>query len=57
MVPLVYCCKGTSEQVPLAVIWHLRNPVATEEAESLLLSDPGFFRGVLGQASEMQNAE
>ena len=29
------------------MVWYLRNPVATGEVESLLVSDPGFSRGSL----------
>ena len=36
------CLQGTSEQVPFAMVWHLRNPVATGEVGSLLGSVPAF---------------
>ena len=36
---------GIYEKVPFAMAWHLRNPVTMGQVKSLLVSDPGQFRG------------
>ena len=43
------CLQGTSEQIPFAMVWHLRNPVATGEVGNLL----GFFPAFSTPVSEL----